>query len=130
MADTKPSTELGYEASDTRPATLVVWGVLLVSVTVLAALAAWAVFELFAAQAARKDVQPSPLAASDTPPEPRLVVNEPADLKTVREEEQRVLDGYAWIDKQKGVVRIPVERAMDLVAMEGLPTRGSARKVP
>lgn len=122
MAD----TNLGYEASDAHPATLVAWGVMLVSVTVLAALAAWAYFEVLAAQAARRDVQPSPLAATGPPPEPRLIVDEPAALKSVLEEERQVLGSYAWIDKQKGVVRIPLERAMELVAREGLPTRGSA----
>jgi hypothetical protein len=36
-------------------------------------------------------------------------------------EEQRartVLGSYAWVDQDKGVVRVPIERAMELVALE------------
>jgi hypothetical protein len=36
-------------------------------------------------------------------------------------EEQRartILESYAWVDQEKGVVRVPIERAMELVALE------------
>jgi hypothetical protein len=33
------------------------------------------------------------------------------------------LQSYGWIDQQKGVVRIPIERAMELTAERGLPVR-------
>jgi len=33
-----------------------------------------------------------------------------------------LLHHYRWIDKDQGAVQIPVERAMELVAKEGLPT--------
>ncbi len=52
------------------------------------------------------------------PPEPRLIENEPADLDTVRQQEQAVLESYDWVDAAGGVVRIPIERAMELVAKE------------
>ena len=35
-------------------------------------------------------------------------------LKTVREDAEKALNTYAWIDKNKGVVRIPINRAMEL----------------
>src|SRR5436305_13649834 len=35
-------------------------------------------------------------------------------LKTVREDAEKALNTYAWIDKNKGVVRIPISRAMEL----------------
>ncbi len=34
------------------------------------------------------------------------------------------LNSYGWVDRKHGVIRIPIERAMDLVAQRGLPTRG------
>lgn len=43
-------------------------------------------------------------------------------LKTAREEYAKATQGYAWVDKQKGVARIPVERAME-VAMADLAQR-------
>jgi hypothetical protein len=36
------------------------------------------------------------------------------NLKTSREDADKALNNYAWIDKNKGVVRIPVSRAMEL----------------
>jgi hypothetical protein len=35
-------------------------------------------------------------------------------LKTVREEGEKALQGYGWVDKSKGVVRLPIDRAMEL----------------
>ncbi len=39
-------------------------------------------------------------------------------LKTVREEANGALNGYAWIDKTKGSVRVPIARAMELSVPE------------
>src|SRR5216684_5704455 len=39
-------------------------------------------------------------------------------LKTAREEDAKMLGSYAWIDKNKGVARIPVARAMELTVAE------------
>src|SRR5919198_5718093 len=35
-------------------------------------------------------------------------------LKALHEETQKDLTTYAWVDKNKGVVRIPIDRAMEL----------------
>jgi len=39
-------------------------------------------------------------------------------LKTSREEAEKALTTYGWIDKNKGVARIPIERAMELTVAE------------
>ena len=39
-------------------------------------------------------------------------------LKTVREEAEKDLTTYAWIDKNKGVARIPISRAMELTVAD------------
>lgn len=39
-------------------------------------------------------------------------------LKALREENQKELTSYAWVDKNKGVARIPIDRAMELTAAE------------
>src|SRR4029453_12107398 len=39
-------------------------------------------------------------------------------LKTSREAVGKALTTYAWIDKNKGVARIPIERAMELTVAE------------
>jgi hypothetical protein len=39
-------------------------------------------------------------------------------LKALREESQKDLTTYAWVDKNKGVARIPIDRAMELTVAE------------
>ena len=43
------------------------------------------------------------------------------DLQAVRAQEDRILTTYGWVDKSRGVVRIPIDEAMRLVAEQGLP---------
>lgn len=42
----------------------------------------------------------------------------PQDTRQTKLAQTRKLEGYAWIDRQKGVVSIPIERAMELVAAD------------
>ena len=53
-------------------------------------------------------------------PKPELSPDPMAALAAVRAEEAERLHGYAWVDRGAGVVRIPIERAMDLVAGRGV----------
>jgi hypothetical protein len=46
------------------------------------------------------------------------------DLAALRAQEDDQLNHYGWIDKKAGIVRIPIERAMELTAARGLPVRG------
>ena len=39
-------------------------------------------------------------------------------LKDVRDEEAKALTSYAWIDKSKGTVRLPIDRAMELTVAD------------
>src|SRR6516164_10049187 len=39
-------------------------------------------------------------------------------LKTLREEDVKALTTYGWIDKNKGIARIPIEHAMELALTE------------
>lgn len=57
------------------------------------------------------------------PPPPRLQSNPPLDLKTFREEEEKSLHSYGVIDPDAGTVRVPIERAIELTAQQGLPAR-------
>ena len=61
-------------------------------------------------------------------PQPQLQKTPIPDLKAIRAEEDKLLNGYAWVDQPKGVVRIPVDRAIEVLAQRGLPTRGEVPK--
>ena len=63
-------------------------------------------------------------------PAPQLEVDERGQLNGIRLKEEETLSTYDWIDKNAGTVRIPITRAMDLIAQRGLPTRGQAAAAP
>jgi hypothetical protein len=63
-------------------------------------------------------------------PLPRLEENERLEIKDFRMQEEQTLNSYGWVDQQNGVVRIPIERAMQLLAERGLPTRPQTGTVP
>jgi hypothetical protein len=56
-------------------------------------------------------------------PQPQLLVNEPANLKAFRTKEEEALTTYGWADQNAGVVRIPIDRAKELLLQRGLPAR-------
>jgi len=59
--------------------------------------------------------------APQLPPEPRVEEKPYLQLQNLRMLEDHVLSTYAWVDQSQGTVRIPVDRAIDMVAQKGLP---------
>jgi len=55
------------------------------------------------------------------PPPPVLQVDPRGDLAVFRAEEDARLKSYGWVDRGKGIVRIPIARAMSEIADEGIP---------
>ncbi|HLH94849.1 MAG TPA: hypothetical protein VKW08_07000 [Xanthobacteraceae bacterium] len=55
------------------------------------------------------------------PPGPRLETDSATDLQKLRAEEDRRLNTYYWIDRQNGVVHIPIEQEMKKLAKAGVP---------
>ncbi len=112
----------GWELHDADPRVILKFGVgLAVSTILIVLFLAW----LFGVLARRDVTRTQPISAVSEPvrepPAPRLQVNPYGDVETMRRHEQEVLSTYGWVDKNAGVVRIPIERAMDLVAQRGLP---------
>lgn len=60
-------------------------------------------------------------------PLPRLEVNERSELYDFRRKEEDTLNTYGWVDQNAGVVHIPIDRAMQILAHRGLPTTPSAQ---
>jgi len=110
---------LGHEHSDVVPRPIVIAGIGLAVALIVAGMIALGLFDLFAAYEARVSPPANPLAAAEgprLPPEPRLQVHAIKDLRELHEAEDALLDHYGWVDKSTGAVRIPVERAIDLLA--------------
>lgn len=59
-------------------------------------------------------------------PNPKLEEDERGQLNGVRLKEEQTLSTYGYIDKNAGTVRIPIDRAMDLIAQRGLPVRAQS----
>jgi hypothetical protein len=63
------------------------------------------------------------LTGAETQPAVPLLVGEPVVLQQFRAGEDVQLQTYGWVDRGAQTVRLPIERAKDLVIERGLPTR-------
>jgi hypothetical protein len=116
-----------YERRDANvPALLKIALALLVTI-VVAMVSMYGMFHYFA-KSQQLGPPASPFEKEDVrvlPPQPRLQVQPKLDLKTYCESQSKDLKSYGWVDEHNGVVRIPVDRAMDLILSRGLPARAA-----
>jgi len=56
------------------------------------------------------------------PPAPRLQTSPTQDMQEMLHAENARLQSYGWIDHASGIARIPIDRAMELLATQGLPS--------
>jgi hypothetical protein len=82
-------------------------------------------------------VQPSTASTRDVLPgditnfpQPRLESDERQEINDFRMHEEKTLHSYDWVDQSAGVVHIPIDRAMQLLAQRGLPTRPQVGSTP
>ncbi len=125
------STGAGHELSDLNPRNIALFGATLAVVIGATLLASYALFDFLYTGVTRARPLPSPLSYNREPtPEPHLLVKPGNELKAVRAEESRILNNYDWVDRDKGIVRIPIERAIAIVAQRGLPARTAKNNGP
>jgi hypothetical protein len=123
-AATEKSPRLGYEVRDVRMRPILLAGAGLGVAVVLVQVGMWLLFQNLSAREALRAASDRPLAAElrrAQPPEPRLQTSPRDDLVALHAWEDRALTTYGIVDGQAGIVRIPIERAMDLIAERGLP---------
>lgn len=65
-----------------------------------------------------KAIEASLISQRTPAPKPRLQVHPPSDLAAYRAQQEHLLDSYGWVDRRSGVVRIPINRAMELLLHE------------
>jgi hypothetical protein len=115
----------GHETSDANIRSLIISGVLLCCLVIAGLLVSGGVFHYFVGH---QGLGPPASPFEDVrmlPPEPRLQVFAPKDLKQYKAEQGEILNSYGWVDQKAGVVRIPIDRAMDILVQKGLPVRGA-----
>lgn len=126
MSEHNTSADVGHETTDAEIAPLVWFAVFLAATVILCALVVIGLYKYLDAREIAEKAGRYPLAAGverPLPPPPRLQTYPFDDIKGLRKEENRILNHYAWVDQNAGVVRIPVERAIEVLAEKGLPTR-------
>ena len=141
----------GYETSDVRITGIIVF---LVSLAVFVAVSALLCYGIGAAINAHLSAEDGPTSRwsktvnirslGDMPsapamqnkvaeltqsfPLPRVQTDDGnQDLADLRERENLLLDNYSWVNEKAGQVRIPIERAMELLAKQGLPVAPPAQ---
>lgn len=112
------ATETGHETRDFRLRPIILFAIALALVIGLALFLMWALFDDLRIERQRAEPAPVPIAISELPPEPRLQISPADDMKALRSEEERHLHRYEWINREQGLLRIPIEQAMKRVASE------------
>jgi hypothetical protein len=119
--------DVSHEESDIQIGPIFKFLAWLTALGIVVQVVVWLMMGLFESQARQEEIQ-YPLAVGQqdrVPPEPRLQVTPERDLTTYVARERALLEGYSWVDKNAGIVRIPIEEAMKRVVAEGLPTRST-----
>ena len=115
----------GYERSDANPKGLLHWALWLIAVLVAVFVSMAWLFNFYGkVQSLGKPASPFENARV-LPPAPRLQVEPRAELHSYCAEQDKLLNSYGWEDEHNGVVRIPVDRAMELTLQQGLPARAA-----
>ena len=123
--------EVHHEESDVNIRGIFAFAAALIVSAVIIHVVVWVLFRYFDTRLGREGTPQFPLAIAREnrlPPEPRLQVNPRQDLADLREKEQQTLDTYGWVDRNNGVVRIPIDEAIKLTLERGLPARQAPKQ--
>jgi hypothetical protein len=123
-----------YEHTDVDPAIGYNFGIWLGVAMILSLGIVYGTFWFFEGQTVANDAatQQFPLAAGleKEPPAPRLQVQPFKDVYLLKQGQNERLESYGWVDKENGVVHIPIDRAMELTLQRGLPARAGEGSTP
>ena len=96
----------------------------LLVVLVLSGVGLWYFSKILRAYKVSQDPPPPALEAARAvyePPGPRLQDDPEGELEALREQEDAILEGYAWEDEANGIARVPIERAITLLVGDERP---------
>ena len=103
-------------------------GLALVVMAVVVHLLMWWLLRGFEAFEKRKDVRLSPIEQASpqvAPPEPRLETSPDESLRLLRAQEDQILDHAGWVDQRQGTLRVPIDVAIDAIAVRGVAPLGA-----
>jgi hypothetical protein len=102
------------EKSDMNPTYILYFAIAMIVAAVVIHLGIWWMFRFFEQQQARRDTRPALVTTPLPKPQPLLQITPQGDLEDLRRQENEILSTYRWIDRDKGIARIPVDRAMQI----------------
>jgi hypothetical protein len=119
----------GHEGNDIREGWVMFTAIALAVTLPVVLIFLWLQFRSLAGRRYQGLTRPPIQAAESIPtkvfPEPRLQTVSGKQFEEYLTKEQRNLNSYGWIDTSRQFVRIPIGRAMELIAERGLPVRGT-----
>jgi len=116
-----------FETKDVRASAILKFTIYLFLVTILVLFLMRLMYVGFARYVARQQ-PPAPImrtAPDRRPPLPRLQEHPTQDVEALRAGEAGVLSSYGWVDQPSGVVRVPIDEAMQIALRRGYPVRGA-----
>ena len=114
--------DVRFERTDVDASALLKAGFVILVVTIGVVFFLYWLYFVFVRQEASRQPAPPVLKAQAgvlTPPAPLLQPSPPVDLAAFRAQEDAILNGYGWVDKEKRIVRMPVDEAMRILAERG-----------
>lgn len=129
MSEHGANHEVQFEKSDVDASALLKYGLAIVVITAVVVVLLWRLYFVFVGQEAARQPPPPILKADPeamSAPPPNLQTRPVQDFKAFRAREEGVLESYGWVDQKAGIVRIPIEEAMRLLAERGLPSPSAA----
>lgn len=118
------NVDVRHDLGDVNARALTKFGLAMAGMIAVFLFGLWGMFEYLKnreAELGRPMSSSAMVNAQKQPPEPRLQRYPARDMRELRAAQEQIANQYAWIDPDKGIVRIPVDRAMDLIAQRGLP---------
>jgi hypothetical protein len=130
MAEHVENQHSGHETQDAHVLPIVAT---LASLAVGAAMVALLVYGIFRylADHPLSATPPNPMAETSTqqfPPTPRIEEHPAIEMQDLLSQEDKILTTYGWTDKNLGIVRIPIDQAMELQLKRGFPIKEAAKK--
>jgi len=119
----------GHETRDAKIAPIILTGVGLAFTVAIVGLVVYGVFQYLETHP-ETSAPANPMSAEESqiPPAPRIEEHPAIEIQQLHAQENSILSTYGWTNKKAGVVRIPIDRAMELQLKRGFPTRKEAPK--
>jgi len=142
MNEERKPSQTEFERQDLRPRVVYAFLISLAIMGTLVYFVVWGLYDTIDAYQRRHQPPQNPLVAPekdtrlvspeaiDRFPQPRLERNERREINDFRFAEEQTLYSYGWVDQQAGIVRIPIDRAMELIAQRGLSTTPKVGTIP